>query len=66
MQLTTKQAQGIAVAGAVVTSIAVGSVLYTKASIVALAWVGLIAIAGTAGAVEGFVVEARLNKNKAV
>ena len=62
--MTQNTTKVIAIAGAVATGAAVGSLLYTKASIVALAYLGLAAMAVTAGTVEGMVVYARLEKHR--
>jgi predicted solute-binding protein len=62
--MTKTTTKTIAIVGAVTTTAVIGSVLYTKASIVALAWLGLISVSVAAGTVEGMVVYARLEKHR--
>ena len=54
----------IAIVGGVATTAVIGSVLYTKGSIVALAWLGLATVAVGAGVAEGAIVYARLDKHR--
>ena len=54
----------IAIVGGVATTAVIGSVLSTKGSIVALAWLGLATVAVGAGVAEGAIVYARLDKHR--